>query len=110
MKTYIKMGVIGAISGFIVAASVFFITQAHASSPSEKEDTQLEQLVSQNNACRVIVIRVRTGMTRLIFSNKEEAQKAIDLMWKQAHEQATGASNSFEFLSPNCDLDVESGK
>lgn len=105
MTNCTRLGLLGAIAGFLFGAMAANVARA------EKIDTDaLEQAVSRNDSCRVIVIRVDTGMTRLTFENKAEAQAAVDMMWKQAHEQATGASNSFEFLSPDCPLDVEAGK
>lgn len=105
MKKYITMVTIGAITGFLIA--IVFANMALAASP---DIDALDQVVKRNDECRIVVIRVDTGMTRLTFANKEAAQKAVDLMWAQAHNQASDAKYGFEFLSPDCDIDVESGK
>lgn len=95
------MAIIGAVSGAVFAAILFNF--AYAAPSADEDNNKLEQLVSQNDACRLIVYQRDGGMIRLYFPNKTEAEFAARRILKQTRENA---GTNVQILSPDCDIDV----
>lgn len=102
MNNCFRMAIIGAITGVIIAS--VFASFAKATPSLEEDNNRLEKLVSQNNACRLIVYQREGGMTRLYFSNKGEAELAAHRMISQSKKNSGPNVN---ILSPDCDINLE---
>lgn len=97
---------------FAVLFLILFVSPNVQAAPSnEIQEAQLEKLIAEQDACRLVVSAYKEGMTKLYFANKAEAEAAVKRLRSQAYKRNSQEPGR-EFMpyvtifSPDCDIDV----